>query len=105
MGEWSGVDGGGPKSAAKGPLITGYRSHENVHKTNVRVYVLRLLPEYRMEKYTNTLLRIRTSLKLSSLNFITRQVPRERAQLAGSMKFELPWHHVSLSYELMKFSP
>ena len=32
---------GGAKSAAKGSLITGYRSHENVHKTNVRVYVLR----------------------------------------------------------------
>ena len=45
MGEWSGVDGGRPKSAAKGPLITGYRSHENVHKTNVRVYGLRLLPQ------------------------------------------------------------
>ena len=49
MGEWSGVGleggGGGRKSAAKGSLITGYRSHENVHKTNVRVYVLRLLPQ------------------------------------------------------------
>ena len=45
VGEWSGVDGGGPKSVAKGPLITGYRSHENVHETNVRVYVLSLLPQ------------------------------------------------------------
>lgn len=39
--EW----GGGGKSAANGPLITGYRSQENVHKTNVRVYMLRLLPQ------------------------------------------------------------
>ena len=58
-----------------------------------------------MEKYTDTLLRIRTSLKLSSLNFIARQVPREKAQLAGSMEFELTSHYVSLSFELMKFSP
>lgn len=43
--EWGGRGGGGRKSAAKGPLITGYRSHENVHKTNVRVYGLRLLPQ------------------------------------------------------------
>ena len=41
--EWG--RGGGRKSAANGPLITGYRSHENVHKTNVLVYVLRLLPQ------------------------------------------------------------
>ena len=36
---WGWRRGGGRKSAAKGSLITGYRSHENVHKTNVRVYV------------------------------------------------------------------
>ena len=50
-----------------------------------------------MEKYTDTLLRIRTSLKLSLLNFIAGQVPREKARLAGWLEFELTSHYVSLS--------
>ena len=38
--------------------------------------------------------------KLSSLNVIARQVPMEKAQLAGSMGFELTSHYVSL-FELI----
>ena len=112
--EWGGVGGGGGrKSAAKGSLITGYRSHENVHKTNVRVYVfyvcfpsnLTLIEWRNIQTLYCAFAQALSCHRLISSQDKSSQVPREKAQLAGSMEFELTSHYVSLSFELMKFSP